>query len=144
MSLTQRRTPLAPVRRIALTASCVVLGIATCASALALRMNVFPAAAQTESPKKIHVKPGDLKPVSQVRPIYPVDAKKARIQGAVVLDLEISKEGVPTNISVQTGPPELQQSAMDAVHQWRWEPFLLNGEPVEVESTVTVVYSLEK
>ena len=144
MSLTQKRTPLAPVRRIALSASCVVLGIATCASALALRMNVSPAAAQTESPKKIHVKADALKIVTQVQPVYPVKAKEARIQGAVVLDVLISKEGVPTNINVQTSPPELQQSAIDAVHQWRWEPFLLNGDPVEVETTITVAYSLEK
>ena len=144
MSLTQKRTPLAPARRIALTASCIVLGIAACASALALRMDVSPVAAQTEAPKKIHVKVDDTKIVTRVNPVYPVDAKEARIQGAVVLDVLISKEGVPTNINVQTSPPELQQSAIDAVHQWRWEPFLLNGDPVEVETTITVAYSLEK
>ena len=144
MSLTQKRTPLAPARRIALTASCIVLGIAACASALALRMNVSPAVAQTESPKKIHVKADALKIVTQVNPVYPVEAKEARIEGAVLLDVQISKEGVPTNINVQKGPKELQKSAMDAVGQWRWQPFLLNGEPIEVESTVTVVYSLAK
>ena len=144
MSLTQKRTPLAPTRRIALTASCVVLGFAACASALALRMDVTPVAAQTEASKKIHVNADDHKPVSQVRPVYPVEAKEARIQGAVILDVVIDKEGVPTKIDVQKGPKELHQSAKDAVSQWRWQPFLLNGNPIEVETTITVVYSLEK
>jgi len=142
MSLTQKRTPLAPARRIALTASCIVLGLVACASALALRMDVSPAAAQTEAPKKIHVKADDLKIVTQTQPVYPVDAKKARIQGAVLLNVLINKEGVPTNINIQKGPKELQKSAMDAVRQWRWQPFLLNGEPIEVETTITVTYAL--
>jgi TonB family protein len=107
-------------------------------------MDVSPATAQTETPKKIHVNADDHKPISQVRPVYPVDAKEARIQGAVVLDVVIDKEGVPTKIDVQKGPKELQQSAKDAVGQWRWQPFLLNGNPIEVETTITVVYSLEK
>jgi TonB family protein len=144
MSLTQKRTPLAPALRIALTASCIVLGLAACASALALRMDVSPSAAQTEAPKKIHVKVDDTKIITRVNPVYPIEAKEARIQGAVVLDVQISKEGVPMNINIQKGPKELQKSAMDAVGQWRWQPFLLNGDPVEVETTVTVVYSLEK
>jgi len=147
MSLTQRRIPLAPSRRIALAASCIVLGLAACASALALRMDVSPASpssAQTQNPRIIHVKAEDTKIVSKVNPVYPVDAKKARIQGAVVLDVQVSKEGLPENIKIQQGPRELQQSAMDAVRQWRWQPYLLNGEPVEVETNVTVVYALAK
>jgi protein TonB len=54
----------------------------------------------------------------------------------------INKDGVPTNISVQKGPQDLQKSALDAVHQWRWQPYLLNGQPIDVETTITVVYSL--
>jgi TonB family protein len=142
MNLTKRRIELPPTRRIVIAVACVAVALAACASALAFRMEVSPAAAQTEGPKKIHVKADDLKIVTQVRPVYPVDAKKARVQGAVLLDVLIDKEGVPTNISVQSGPDGLQKSAIDAVRQWRWQPYLLNGEAIDVETTITVTYSL--
>jgi TonB family protein len=143
MNLTQRRIELAPARRIVIAAACIAVALAACVSALALRVDVSAvAAAQTEAPKKIHVKADNLKIVTQVHPVYPVDAKKARVQGAVLLDVLINKEGVPTNISVQSGPDGLQKSALDAVHQWRWQPYLLNGEPIDVETTITVTYSL--
>jgi len=80
--------------------------------------------------------------IKEVKPVYPAIAKTARVQGNVVLQAEISKEGVIENLRVISGPPLLIQSALDAVKQWRYRPYVLNGEPVAVETTVTVVFSL--
>jgi protein TonB len=75
-------------------------------------------------------------------PNYPPIAKAARVSGTVILQATISKTGTITNLRVVSGPPMLQQSAMDAVRSWRYRPYLLNGDPVEVETTVNVVFSL--
>ena len=75
-------------------------------------------------------------------PKYPDDAKKARIQGKVLLNAEIGKDGTVEKLDVVSGPSELQQSSLDAVRQWTYKPFLLNGEPVNVKTTVTVIYTL--
>jgi periplasmic protein TonB len=80
--------------------------------------------------------------VNRVNPTYPPIAKAARIAGAVVLQAEISKQGTIENLRVISGHPMLVQSAMDAVRQWRYKPYLLNGEPVPVETTITVNFSL--
>ncbi|MFI5090523.1 MAG: energy transducer TonB [Terriglobales bacterium] len=80
--------------------------------------------------------------ISQVKPTYPAIAKSARIQGAVVLQAEISKQGTIENLRVISGHPMLVQNALDAVKQWRYKPYLLNGEPVPVETTVTVNFTL--
>ena len=77
-------------------------------------------------------------------PVYPPDAKKARIQGTVVLDAIIGKDGTVEKLVVQSGPSALQQSALDAVRQWTYKPFLLNGDPVDAKTTINVVYSLKK
>jgi TonB family protein len=77
-------------------------------------------------------------------PIYPPDAKKARIQGTVLLDAVIGKDGTVESLTVVSGPPALRTSAQDAVRQWTYKPFLLNGDPVEVKTTITVTYSLAK
>lgn len=75
-------------------------------------------------------------------PQYPAIARAARIQGTVVLQATIAKDGTIQNLRVINGPPMLQQAAMDAVRSWRYKPYLLNGEPVEVETTINVVFNL--
>ena len=75
-------------------------------------------------------------------PQYPAIAKAARIQGTVVLQATISKNGTIENLHVISGPPMLQQAAMEAVKTWRYRPYLLNGEPVEVETQVNVIFTL--
>jgi periplasmic protein TonB len=77
-----------------------------------------------------------------VQPIYPPIAKTARIQGDVVLHAIISKAGAIEQLQYISGPPLLMQSAMEAVRQWRYRPTLLNGEPVEVETTITVHFTM--
>jgi protein TonB len=59
------------------------------------------------------------------------------------LQATISREGTIENLRVVSGPPILQQAAIDAVKQWRYRPYLLNGEPVEVETTINVDFRLD-
>lgn len=143
MSLTQKRIAVSSARRIAIVFVCACVALATGISALALHTNVAPEA-QTQKPKYLQVKQDSMKIVSTVQPVYPKAAKEAKVEGAVIIGTVISKDGVPEKLKVVSGPKELQQSAIEAVSHWRWEPYLLNGDPVEVETTVTVVYSLEK
>jgi periplasmic protein TonB len=75
-------------------------------------------------------------------PQYPAIARAARIQGTVVLQAAISRSGLIQNLRVISGPPMLQQAAVTAVRSWRYKRYLLNGEPVEVETTINVVFSL--
>ncbi len=75
-------------------------------------------------------------------PPYPAIAKAAGVQGTVILQATISKSGTIENLRVVSGPAMLQQAALDAVKTWRYRPYLLNGQPVEVETTVNVVFSL--
>jgi protein TonB len=76
-------------------------------------------------------------------PQYPAIAKAAHQQGTVVLQAMISKSGTIENLQVLSGPPMLQQAAIDAVKTWRYRPYLLNELPVEVETTVNVIFKLE-
>jgi TonB family protein len=90
---------------------------------------------------------GDLeasKIVSKVQPVYPDAAKSAGITGTVILHAVISKDGKPLSLRVMNSQidPDLARSAVEAVSQWRYTPTLLNGEPIEVDTTITVNYSL--
>lgn len=101
---------------------------------------------KVEAPKRIRVggQVQAAKVVDQVRPIYPPLAKQARIQGVVRLEAIISRQGLIENLRVVSGHPLLIQSALDAVRQWRYQPTLLNGEPVEVVTTIDVVFTLSQ
>jgi len=97
-----------------------------------------------EGPKRIRVG-GQVQAariISQPRPVYPPLAKQARIQGVVRLQAIIAKDGSVQELQVLSGHPLLVQSAQDAVRQWRYQPTLLNGEPVEVVTTIDVVFTL--
>jgi len=80
--------------------------------------------------------------ISQPMPVYPQLARQARIQGTVVLHAIISKDGRIEELSVISGHPLLVQAAKDAVQQWRYQPTLLNGEPVEVDTTISVTFTM--
>ena len=102
----------------------------------------------------IVVKPAPAKPLpissgvmagnrlSWTLPQYPATVRALRIQGVVVLQATISKNGSIENLRVVSGPPLLRQAAIDAVQTWRYRPYLLNGDPVEVETTINVVFTL--
>jgi protein TonB len=82
--------------------------------------------------------------IRRVIPPYPELAKVMRVEGTVELAATISKTGTIANLRVVSGPPALQQAAFDAVSNWRYRPYLLNGQPVDVETTVNVVFSLQR
>jgi TonB family protein len=75
-------------------------------------------------------------------PVYPPVAKAARIQGTVVLQAAISKSGSVEDLHVVTGQALLQDAALSAVRTWRYRPYLVNGEPVKVQTTINVVFTL--
>ncbi len=79
----------------------------------------------------------------QVTPVYPPIAKTAHVSGTVVLHCIIDKNGTVAELEYVSGPPLLMKAAMDAVRQWKYKPTMLNGEPVQVDTTVSVVFSLE-
>ena len=91
-------------------------------------------------PRISHMMEGNL--IYRVQPAYPPLARAARIQGAVQLRAIISRTGTIENLQVISGHPMLVGAALDAVRQWRYRPYLLNGDPVEVETQVTVNFSL--
>jgi protein TonB len=78
--------------------------------------------------------------VKKISPAYPLEAKVARVQGTVVLNATISTTGEVSSVDVVSGPPLLQSAAADAVKQWQYKPFSFNGQPVEVETTIHVVF----
>jgi TonB family protein len=80
--------------------------------------------------------------ISKVQPIYPPDARAARIQGSVVIAAIIGKDGNIQSERLISGHPLLAPAAMDAVKQWKYRPYLLNGQAVEVDSQVTVNFTL--
>ncbi|MGA7109003.1 MAG: energy transducer TonB [Terracidiphilus sp.] len=77
-------------------------------------------------------------------PAYPAIAKAAGVEGTVVLQATISKTGTIENLRVVSGPAMLQQAALDAVRSWKYRPYLLNDAPVEVETTVNVVFRMDR
>jgi protein TonB len=80
--------------------------------------------------------------LSGVNPRYPTIAIASHVQGTVVLAATISRTGAIENLRLLTGPPMLTAAAEDAVRTWRYRPYMLNGEPVEVETTVNVIFHL--
>ena len=80
--------------------------------------------------------------LSQVAPVYPPIAKTAHISGTVLLHCLIGKDGSVETLEYVSGPPLLMKAALDAVRQWKYKPMLLNGEPVRVDTTVSVVFML--
>ncbi|MGD0401832.1 MAG: TonB family protein [Candidatus Acidiferrales bacterium] len=80
--------------------------------------------------------------VHQVTPAYPPSAKSAHISGTVVLHALIAQDGTIEQLQYVSGPPLLLKSAMDAVQQWIYQPMLVNGKPVKVDTTISVVYTL--
>lgn len=151
MRLTDKPAHPSVLLRLAAVLICVALSIVTCASTLALSVHVDALAASQEQPPSktngpIAVRADVMQKqiVHKVPPIYPEDAKKAQIAGNVQLEAVIGKAGEAENLKVVSGPKELQQSALDAVRQWTYKPFLLNGEPVEVKTTININYSLQQ
>ncbi len=97
------------------------------------------------TPKRVRVSQGVTTGllIRKIEPFYPVIARNAHVQGQVILKAIINKEGHIQDLQLVSGHVLLAPSAIDAVKQWLYKPFLLNGEPVEVETTVTVTFQLQ-
>jgi protein TonB len=95
-------------------------------------------------PQRIRISGGVTKGllIQRIEPTYPTLARSARVQGEVVLSAVISTNGQIENLQLVSGHPMLVPAAIAAVRQWRYKPYLLNGQPVEVETTITVIFTL--
>lgn len=148
MRLTETKAVIGRARRVTLAGACIVLGLATAGSAVALRIGVDQKSSTDKNgaSKTISVSAKEMEEllITKVQPVYPPEAKMARIQGHVILEAVVGPSGHVENLKVVSGPSELQQSAIDAVRQWVYKPFLLNGNPIEVKTTITVMYTLKK
>lgn len=82
--------------------------------------------------------------IHKVQPVYPPGARRARVQGSVVLQAIISKEGTIENLRVLSGDSMLVDAAIEAVRQWRYRPYVVNGEPVKVDTQIVVNFTLSQ
>ncbi len=80
--------------------------------------------------------------LSKVPPVYPEDAKAAGVEGTVMLSARIGRDGHVKSLAVVSGPQPLQSAAVDAVKQWVYRPYVLNGQPVDVSTVITVNFNL--
>ena len=82
----------------------------------------------------------------KVAPVYPAEMKAQRLEATVILDTLISKEGVPLSFNVKSTDVNQQfiEASIEAVKEWRYKPTLLNGEPVEVQTTITINFTLSQ
>jgi protein TonB len=122
------------------------LGVTSTASQKAISgiASATPINVPKQTPQTMKVSQGVLQGmlVKKVQPLYPPQAQQRRIQGSVVMQATIGKDGSITNVKVLSGDSQLAQAATDAVRQWKYKPYVLNGEPVEIQSQVTVNFKL--
>jgi protein TonB len=149
---------------LVLTAAALVLAVSWAASAVPLQ-SAKPAAPEAKITISDEVTaPGEPRIVRQVKPVYPPEAKAEKLEGLFVIDVVIGKDGVIKDARVvasaptparlkelepkkgtpaaQEGDARLATAALDAVRQWRYEPILKDGKPVEFKATVTVNFKL--
>lgn len=117
----------------------VIGSVISATSSLAAVPKFVPA-----TPQRIRISAGVTKGllIQRIEPPYPTLARAARVQGDVVLSAVIDSNGHITNLLLVSGHPMLVPAAIAAVKQWRYKPYLLNGQPVEVETTITVIFTL--
>jgi len=116
----------------------VIGGIISSTSAL----SSIPKLVNPVMPKRVRISSGVVTGmlVTKIEPTYPAIARAARVQGDVVLSAVISKQGTIENLQVESGHPLLVKAALDAVRQWRYRPYFVSGEAVEVETKVVVTF----
>ena len=96
----------------------------------------------TQAPLRVGGDIKEPKKIKDVKPVYPAEAQSAGVQGVVILEAIIDRDGYVRQAKVLRSVPLLDQAAVDAVHQWQFTPTLLNNMPVEVIMTVTVSFTL--
>jgi len=82
--------------------------------------------------------------VKKILPVYPLEAKLVRLEGTVVLRAVIDRTGEISEVNALSGPPLLESAAVDAVKQWQYRPYSVNGQPVDVETTIEVIFALDR
>ena len=146
MNLTRTKQPVSLTRRRTIMAACVTLAFTTCTFATAMRVGLAepaPHGAMADALKKVDV--NELSLVEKKNPVYPPAAKKKGEQGTVLIEATISSDGRPENLKIKKGVSKaIDQSARDAVKDWRWKPYLVNGTPVAVETEIRFIFSLAK
>ncbi|MDR3792216.1 MAG: M56 family metallopeptidase [Terracidiphilus sp.] len=128
--------------RAVVAAGCTLLALAASYTAMALQADVKPGVEVKNGVATLSPTDAAGNLISKVAPKYPPEAKKARIQGTVVLNAIIGTDGHMKELRVLSGAAPLVQAAMEAVRQWVYKPYLLNGKPVQVETTINVIYTL--
>ncbi|MGH9773517.1 MAG: TonB family protein [Candidatus Acidiferrales bacterium] len=125
----------------------VMLGAVLAVSAAAQEQSGQPKSVQEIPPPPNSIRVGGkvaaANLVHQVMPVYPQIAKLAHIEGTVVLHAIIDEQGDVEELQFVSGPPMLMQAAMDAVRQWKYRPTLIDGQPVKVDTTISVVFTLD-
>lgn len=148
MLLTRLQRAVTHTNRDVVTALLVAVAIATSGWAAPLRSLAQTAAStgvdQQSGSAPVRVSSGVAvgNIIRRVTPVYPLQARAHHIEGSVVLHAVIGKDGAIHNLSAISGPPLLQSSAMDAVRQWKFKPYLLNGEPVDIETDIVIGFHL--
>lgn len=103
-----------------------------------------PAETQPQTPQRLHVTHLEQAMLIQhIEPTYPPLAKQIHREGRVELHAIIATDGSIQSLQVVSGDPLFLQSALDAVRQWRYHPTILNGQPVEIDTRITIIYSLQ-
>ena len=129
---------------VAAIAAPLVIGVMNPSSAVA--QSGVAEGKPSQGTKPVHVR-GDIMQgmiSRKVNPVYPDAARKEAVQGKVVLDVTVNKDGTVKNIRIVSGQPLLAQAAIDAVKQWEYKPYILNGKPVEVLTKVDVNFTLSE
>ena len=124
-----------------------IVGIASAGDGAALP-SLMGSQSKTPTPllQDLHVSQGVSRGllVKAIQPAYPASARQMRIEGAVELSATVSKNGDISTVKVLSGDPQLAHAAVEAVKQWKYKPYLLNGEPVEIQTQVTVKFKLPR
>jgi len=123
-------------------ADCGATGVAGAAYGVA-GASANPSATNTGPTGPVRVRSGVVAGMmlSKVNPVYPAEARKAGVQGVVIMHAIISKTGTIEDLKVISGPELLQQAAVDAVQRWTYSPYILDCKPVEVETSITVNFT---
>jgi bla regulator protein BlaR1 len=134
------------VAGLAAVAAPIAFGLINATPSRAGEPAAIAASPQSENPGDTQVSSTEMnsRVVKKVNPEYPEAARKAGIQGAVVLGAIIGKTGDVENLQIVSGHPQLAPAAIEAVKQWKYKPYLKNGEPTEVKTQITVNFSLAK
>jgi protein TonB len=93
-------------------------------------------------PVRLDFRREEARPITRVEPVYPDLAAQAHVQGMVILEVLVDSEGVPSDMNVLRSVPLLESAAIEAVRQWRWNPYRILEKPVPFWVTVTVNFRL--